>query len=54
MCLVSIICSYLTQCYDVTSLSFSGYTLSLSGHVFGEQRGGVAEILSQIGIDHVK
>jgi hypothetical protein len=33
-------------------LLFSGYTLSLAGRVSGEQRGGAAEILSQIGVEH--
>jgi hypothetical protein len=33
-------------------LLFSGYTLSLAGRVSGEQRGGVAEILSRLGAEH--
>ena len=41
-----------SQSFDITSLLFSGYTISLSGHVSGEQRGGAAEILSRIGVDH--
>jgi hypothetical protein len=32
------------QSFDATSLLFSGYTLSLLGHVFGEQRRDAAEI----------
>jgi len=31
---------------------FSGYTISLSGRVSGEQRGGAAEILSRMVVDH--
>ena len=41
-----------SQSFGITSLLFSGYTISLSGRVSGEQRGGAAEILSQIGVDH--
>ena len=40
------------QTFDITSLLFSGYTLSLVGRVSGEQRGGAAEILSRIGAEH--
>jgi hypothetical protein len=39
------------QSFGITSLMFSGYTSSPPGHVFGEQRGGAAEILSRIGVD---
>ena len=38
--------------FGITSLLFSGYTLSLAGRVSGEQRGGAAEILSRIGAGH--
>jgi hypothetical protein len=31
---------------------FFGYTLSLPGHVSGEQRGGAAKILSRIEVEH--
>jgi hypothetical protein len=44
--LVSMVCIDLGQNFGSTSLLFSGYTFSLSGRVFGEQRGGAAEILS--------
>jgi hypothetical protein len=40
------------QNFGSTSSLFSGYTISLPGRVFGEQRGGVAEILSKIKVDH--
>jgi hypothetical protein len=40
------------QSFGVTSLLFSGYTLSLPGRVFGEQRKGAAEILSRIRVEH--
>jgi hypothetical protein len=40
------------QSFGITSLLFSGYTISLPGHVFGEQRGGAAEILTRIEGDH--
>ena len=36
----------------IISLLFSGYTISLLGHVFGEQRGGAAEILSRIVVEY--
>jgi hypothetical protein len=45
-------CSYLRQSFGITSLLFSGYTISLLGRVFGEQRGGAAEILPLIGAEH--
>ena len=41
-----------SQSFGITSLLFSGYTISLSGRVSGEQREGAAEILSRIGVDH--
>jgi hypothetical protein len=44
--------SGLRQTFSMTSLLFSGYTLSLAGRVSGEQRGGAAEILSRIGAEH--
>jgi len=44
--------SYPRQSFGITSLLFSGYTLSLVGRVFGEQRGGAAEIMSGIGVEH--
>ena len=40
------------QSFDSISLLFSGYTISMLGCVFGEQRGGTAEILSRIGVEH--
>ena len=40
------------QSFGITSLLFSGYTISLTGRVFGEQRGGAAEILSRQEVDH--
>ena len=43
---------YPRQSFDITSLLFSGYTISLKGRVFGEQRGGAVEILSRIGVEH--
>jgi hypothetical protein len=46
------VCSDLRQSFGIISLLFSGYTLSLLGRVFGEQQGGAAEILSQIGVEH--
>ena len=52
MWLVSMVYSDLSQSFGMTSLLFSGYTISLPGHVFGEQQEGVAEILSRIGVDH--
>ena len=44
--------SCLIQSFGRISLLFFEYTISLSGRVFGEQRGGAAEILSQIGVEH--
>jgi len=52
MWLVFMVYSDLCQCFDITSLLFSGYTISLPGRVFGEQRGGAAEILSRTGVHH--
>jgi hypothetical protein len=52
MGLVSMFWSDLRQSFGTTFLLFSGYTISFLGHVFGEQRGGAAEILSQIGVEH--
>ena len=46
MVLVSMAFSDPRQSFDSTFLLFSGYTISLSGRVFGEQRGGAAEILN--------
>ncbi|KAL6619908.1 hypothetical protein ACP70R_035047 [Stipagrostis hirtigluma subsp. patula] len=42
------------QSFGIISLLFSGYTISLLGRVFGEQRGGAAEIVSRIGVEHEK
>ena len=52
MGLVSVVYSVLRQSFDSISLLFSGYTIFLPGRVFGEQRGGAAEILSRIGVEH--
>jgi hypothetical protein len=52
MGLISMVCSDPRQSFGIISLLFSGYTLSLPGRVSGEQRGGAAEILSQIGVEH--
>jgi hypothetical protein len=52
MGLVSMVYSDLRQSFSIISLLFSGYTISLPGSVFGEQRGGAAEILSWIGVKH--
>jgi hypothetical protein len=52
MGLVSMFCSDLGQSFGTTFLLFSGYTISFLGRVSGEQRGGAAEILSQIGVEH--
>ena len=52
MVLVSMVCSDPRQSFNGTFLLFSGYTISLSGRVFGEQRGGTVEILFRIGLDH--
>ena len=40
------------QNFSRTSPLFFGYTISFPGCVFGEQRGGDAETLSRIGVDH--
>jgi len=50
--LVSMLYSDSRQSFSSISLLFSGYTISLPGRVFGEQRGGVAEILSRIRVEH--
>ena len=50
MGLVFMLYSVLRQSFSNISLLFSRYTISLLGRVFGEQRGGVAEILSRIGV----
>ena len=52
MRLVSMLNSYPRQSFGIISLQFSEYTLSLAGRVFGEHRGGAAEILSWIGVEH--
>lgn len=52
MGLVFMVCSDPRRIFGITSLLFSGYTISLPGRVFGEQRGGAAEILSRIGVEH--
>ena len=52
MGLVSVVYSVPRQSFGSISLLFSGYTISLPGRVFGDQRGGAAEILSRIGVDH--
>jgi hypothetical protein len=52
MRLVYMVYSDPRQSFGITSVLFSEYTFSLSGRVFGEQRGGAAEILSPIGVDH--
>ena len=44
--------SHPRQSLGITSPLFSGYTISLSGRVSGEQRGGAAEILSRMVVDH--
>ena len=51
--LVYMVHSDLRQSFGIISLLFFGYTISLSGRVSGEQRGGAAEILSWIGVDHI-
>ena len=40
------------QSFGTISPLFSGYTISLPGCVSGEQWGGAAKILSQMGVDH--
>ena len=52
MGLVSMLYSDRGQTFGSTSQLFSGYTISLSGRVFGEQRGGAAEILARIEVEH--
>ena len=52
MGLVSMLYSDPRQSFGSISLLFSGYTIFLPGRVFGEQRGGAAEILSRIGVEH--
>jgi hypothetical protein len=52
MSLVSMFCSDLGQSFGTTFPLFSGYTIFFLGRVSGEQRGGAAEILSQIGVEH--
>jgi hypothetical protein len=52
MGLVSMVCSDLGQSFVFTFLLFSGYTISFPGRVLGEQRGGAAEILSRLGVEH--
>jgi hypothetical protein len=52
MGLVSMVYSDLRQSFDIISLLFSGYTISLPGRVFREQRGDDVEILSRIGVEH--
>ena len=49
---VSMVHSDPSQSFGITSQLFSGYTISLSGRVSGEHRGGAAEILSRTGVDH--
>ena len=49
---VSMLYSDPGQTFGSTSPLFSGYTISLSGRVSGEQRGGAAEILSRMVVDH--
>ena len=52
MGLVFMVYSDPRQSFDIISLFFSGYTISLPGRVFGEERGGAAEIMSRIGVEH--
>ena len=52
MGLVSMFYSHSRQSIGIISSLFSGYTISLPGRVFGEQRGNTAEILSRIGVEH--
>ena len=49
---VSMLYSDRGQTFGSMSQLFSRYTISLSGRVFGEQRGGAAEILARIGVEH--
>ena len=53
MGLVFIVYADPRQSLDIISPLFSGCTTSLPGRVFGEQRGGAAEILSRIGVEHI-
>ena len=39
------------QTFGSTFPLFFGYTISLSGRVFGEQRGGAVKILARIGVE---
>jgi hypothetical protein len=52
MVLVSMVCSDLGQSFGFTFLLFSRYTISFPGCVIREQRGGAAEILSRLGVEH--
>jgi len=52
MGLVFMVYSDPRQSFGIISLLFFGYTLSLAGPVFREQRGGATEILSRIGVEH--
>ena len=52
MGLVFMVYSDPRQSFGIISLLFLGYTISLSGRVFGEEWGGAAEILSRIGVEH--
>ena len=50
--LVSLVYSHSRQSIGIIFSLFSGYTISLPGRVSGEQRGGAAEILSRMVVDH--
>jgi hypothetical protein len=52
MGLVFMVYSDLGQSFGFTFLLFSGYTISFLGRIFGEQRGGAAEILCRLGVEH--
>jgi len=52
MGLVYMVYSHSRQRIGIIFPLFSGYTISLPGRVFGEQRGNAAEILSRIGVEH--
>jgi hypothetical protein len=52
MGLLSMFFSDLGQSFGTTFPLFSSYTINFLGRVSGEQRGGAAEILSQIGVEH--
>ena len=52
MGLVFMVYSDPRQSFGIISLFFSGYTISLPGRVFGEEREGAAKILSRIGLEH--